>query len=131
MTKQRTSPAKRHFLGAVALWLGVCLAAAAQSEPEFAQLRQQMVREQIIRRGVRDERVLRVMGELPRHLFVPPNVREQSYADKALPKEVAEKIQASQLAAVQKPASGKLLGNWKAGEKIAQALLSIGLKHWA
>lgn len=42
------------------------------------------------------------------------------YADKALPKEVAEKIQKSQLAAVQKPASGKLIGDWKAGEKIAQ-----------
>lgn len=42
------------------------------------------------------------------------------YADKGMPKEIAEKIQKSQLAAVQKPASGKLIGDWKAGEKIAQ-----------
>lgn len=42
------------------------------------------------------------------------------YAGKTLPKEVAEKIQRSQIATIKKPASGKLIGDWKAGEKIAQ-----------
>jgi sulfur-oxidizing protein SoxX len=42
------------------------------------------------------------------------------YADKKLPPDVAEKIQQAQLASIKKPASGKLIGDWKAGEKIAQ-----------
>jgi L-cysteine S-thiosulfotransferase len=42
------------------------------------------------------------------------------YADKTLPPDVAGKLQQSQLATVKKPASGKLIGDWKAGEKLAQ-----------
>lgn len=38
-----------------------------------------------------------------------------------LPKDVAERIEKSQLAAVKYPADGKLLGDWKSGEKIAQS----------
>jgi sulfur-oxidizing protein SoxX len=41
-------------------------------------------------------------------------------ADKKPPQDVAEKIQKEQLATIKKPASGKLIGDWKAGEKIAQ-----------
>lgn len=37
------------------------------------------------------------------------------------PKEVADKLQAAQYAGVKWPADGKFLGDWKAGEKIAQA----------
>jgi sulfur-oxidizing protein SoxX len=36
------------------------------------------------------------------------------------PKEVAEKLQREQLAGVKWPADGKLLGDWRNGEKIAQ-----------
>ena len=38
-----------------------------------------------------------------------------------LPKEVAERIEKSQLATVKYPADGNLLGDWKNGEKIAQS----------
>jgi len=48
-------------------------------------LRRRMVEEQIRRRGVRDERVLSVMGEVPRHLFVPKEIRQRAYADEPLP----------------------------------------------
>ncbi len=44
-----------------------------------------MVDEQIRRRGVEDERVLRAMEEVPRHLFVPEDMREDAYGDFALP----------------------------------------------
>ena len=37
-----------------------------------------------------------------------------------MPPALAEKIRAQQLATIRKPASGKLIGDWKAGEKIAQ-----------
>lgn len=36
------------------------------------------------------------------------------------PQEVAEKLQKEQMAAIKWPADGKLVGDWKSGEKIAQ-----------
>lgn len=45
------------------------------------QLRRDMVEKQIRARGVKDERVLRAMSSVPRHLFVPPSVRKQAYND--------------------------------------------------
>ncbi len=44
-----------------------------------------MVREDIAARGVRDARVLQVMSEIPRHLFVPGHLREAAYRDRPLP----------------------------------------------
>jgi protein-L-isoaspartate(D-aspartate) O-methyltransferase len=48
-------------------------------------LRRRMVQEQIRARGVRDERVLSAMEEVPRHLFVPPGLRDAAYEDGPLP----------------------------------------------
>lgn len=48
-------------------------------------LRRRMVEEQIRRRGIRDERVLSVMEEVPRHLFLPKEMRNIAYADEPLP----------------------------------------------
>ena len=42
------------------------------------------------------------------------------YSGKALPKDVAERIEKANLATIKWPADGKLLGDWKNGEKIAQ-----------
>jgi len=36
-------------------------------------------------RGIRDERVLKSMGEIPRHLFVPEALAAKAYGDHALP----------------------------------------------
>ena len=44
-----------------------------------------MVEHQLRRRGIGDERVLAAMGEVPRHEFVPEDVRDLAYADGALP----------------------------------------------
>src|SRR5438067_39062 len=49
------------------------------------------------------------------------------YAQKPLPEEVAKRIQAEQLKLVKLPDDGKLLGDWKAGERIAQA--GVGLQY--
>jgi protein-L-isoaspartate(D-aspartate) O-methyltransferase len=51
----------------------------------YAGMRARMVEEQIVRRGVRDERVLRAMGTVPRHLFVPDDLRDSAYDDGPLP----------------------------------------------
>ncbi len=48
-------------------------------------LRRRMVEEQIRRRGVRDERVLSAMEEVPRHLFLPKELLHLAYADDPLP----------------------------------------------
>ena len=47
--------------------------------------RQQMVDSQLRARGISDERVLAAMSRVPRHEFVPENVREQAYEDHPLP----------------------------------------------
>ncbi len=47
--------------------------------------RLQMVEEQLRRRGIDDERVLRAMEDLPRHLFVEKALWSRSYGDYPLP----------------------------------------------
>jgi len=54
-------------------------------EDPFSNQRERMVREQIEGRGIRNADVLRVMRNIPRHLFVPENVREYAYSDRPLP----------------------------------------------
>jgi len=44
-----------------------------------------MVMEQLMPRGVHQERVLGAMAKVPREEFVPPELRAASYADQALP----------------------------------------------
>ena len=43
------------------------------------------------------------------------------YAGRALPQPVAERIEKANLATIRFPADGKLVGDWKSGEKIAQS----------
>ena len=47
--------------------------------------RKEMVREQIVRRGVKDPEVLRAMESVPRHLFVPESFQSEAYSDYPLP----------------------------------------------
>lgn len=51
----------------------------------FSERRLRMVERDLIRRGIRDPRVLAAMSRVPRHLFVPPGLVESAYADEALP----------------------------------------------
>jgi protein-L-isoaspartate(D-aspartate) O-methyltransferase len=60
-------------------------AAMRPGSTDFAAARAAMVEEQLRARGIRDPRVLRVMGALPRELFVPEELRERAYEDNALP----------------------------------------------
>lgn len=47
--------------------------------------RDRMVDEQLIARGIRDERVLEAMRAIPREHFVPDHIRAAAYQDRALP----------------------------------------------
>lgn len=44
-----------------------------------------MVKDQIEARGVRDEKILDAMRKVPRHLFIPWNMRAYAYHDEPLP----------------------------------------------
>jgi protein-L-isoaspartate(D-aspartate) O-methyltransferase len=59
--------------------------AAEPDAPGRAAERERMVAEQIEARGVEDPRLLGAMRRVPRHEFVPPAVRDDAYADRALP----------------------------------------------
>lgn len=52
---------------------------------DFRTARLNMVERQLRQRGIRDERVLQAMGEIPRHLFVPESWRSWAYVDGPLP----------------------------------------------
>ncbi|HOU17686.1 MAG TPA: protein-L-isoaspartate(D-aspartate) O-methyltransferase [Candidatus Marinimicrobia bacterium] len=54
-------------------------------DPDYYQLRQKMVNEQIIARGVRAESVIKAMQKVERHLFVPEQYRNFAYSDRPLP----------------------------------------------
>jgi protein-L-isoaspartate(D-aspartate) O-methyltransferase len=57
---------------------------AAQSDPYF-ELRRGMVEAQLRNRGIRDERVLEAMSQIPRHEFVAEEYRPQAYEDHPIP----------------------------------------------
>lgn len=54
-------------------------------EPDFAAQRKEMVERQLKARGIRDERVLAAMLEIPREEFVPAHLRHMAYVDDPLP----------------------------------------------
>ncbi len=51
----------------------------------FLNMRRQMVQEQIIGRGIKDNRVLAAMRKVPRHKFVPVGLQRVAYQDRPLP----------------------------------------------
>ncbi|HIA86551.1 MAG TPA: protein-L-isoaspartate(D-aspartate) O-methyltransferase [Candidatus Marinimicrobia bacterium] len=66
-----------------------CVNAEGQSVEDdtlfYQLLRQAMIENQIIDRGVSDERVIKAMNDVPRHLFVKESLRDLAYADGPLP----------------------------------------------
>ncbi|HEV7919461.1 MAG TPA: protein-L-isoaspartate(D-aspartate) O-methyltransferase [Thermoanaerobaculia bacterium] len=61
------------------------MATSRAEERELSHLRALMVERYVAARGVRDERVLQAMREVPRHLFVPSMVTAKAYGPGALP----------------------------------------------
>ena len=75
---------KRTFLFIAIVFLVAGFATAALCDT-YAEQRRQMIKWQIKGRGVTDERVLRAMMKVQRHLFVPRKFREEAYRDTPLP----------------------------------------------
>jgi len=61
---------------------------------DFAIARRRMVEQQIIARGVDDQRVIDAMMQVPRHLFVESGLQSHAYSDASLP--IGEKQTISQ-----------------------------------
>ena len=81
--------ARTAALTAFALAAAACGSDGAIGNPEqedaFRAERLLMVRNQIERRGIRDEAVLRALQAVPREQFVPASERSRAYADRPLP----------------------------------------------
>ena len=70
----------RLFLG-IFLFLPLFLA----SQNDYLESRERMIADDIKSRGVKDKATLRALLEVPRHLFVPQEIRSQAYRDGPLP----------------------------------------------
>src|SRR5687767_11219188 len=61
-----------------------CAACSPQAEDRMEEGRARMVKEQLAGRDITDKRVLDAMRSVPRHEFVPKELRSLAYADSAL-----------------------------------------------
>ncbi len=83
----------------------------AGQEPSGAEaLRHEMVRVQIEARGVKDPVVLEAMRSVPRHHFVPREIRQQAYTDRPLPIGEGQTISQPYIVALMTELSGARAG---------------------
>ena len=61
------------------------LASGEDPKTIFSEARRTMIDRDIAPRGIKDQRLLRIMRTLPRHLFVPEEMRSFAYQDRPLP----------------------------------------------
>lgn len=99
----------------------------------WEQLRLGMVEEQLRRRGIRDERVLRAMEVVPRHEFVPKPHRHLAYNDEPQPIGAGQTISQPYMVAAMAEAL-ELTGTEKvleigAGSGYAAAVMSLLAGH--
>lgn len=52
---------------------------------DFKLARERMVKNQLMPRSIRDERVLQAMGKIPRHLFIQEALAGEAYNDHPVP----------------------------------------------
>jgi protein-L-isoaspartate(D-aspartate) O-methyltransferase len=65
--------------------IGMINVMSAAAADRYAQTRRAMVQRDLMGRDITDPQVLAAMGQVPRHLFVPPALENQSYDDNPLP----------------------------------------------
>lgn len=86
-----------------------------EAEDEYTVLRQEMVRNQIERRGVKDAAVLEAMRRVERHRFVPDEYLDQAYDDHPLPIGYGQTISQPYIVALMTEALGV-----QAGERVLE-----------
>src|SRR5438094_10173210 len=73
------------FAWAIFLSLQISPPIFAAHQDSLATARRTMIDRDLRGRGIKDPRVLSVMEAVPRHLFVPENLRLSAYEDRPLP----------------------------------------------
>jgi protein-L-isoaspartate(D-aspartate) O-methyltransferase len=63
----------------------LCIMPFIHLQDDYTTLRNKMVENQIIRRGISDQAVILAMRSVPRHLFIPVENRSQAYNDGPVP----------------------------------------------
>jgi protein-L-isoaspartate(D-aspartate) O-methyltransferase len=88
----RTSPKRIHLSWALILFLQIVATpglaqygATRRDEDPYLAARRAMIERDLRARGIKDQRILTAMDAVPRHLFVPENLRGSAYADRPLP----------------------------------------------
>jgi protein-L-isoaspartate(D-aspartate) O-methyltransferase len=89
---------KRGWIFLLLLLMPLLLPAAG--EDEYAARREKMIKEQILERGITDERVLHAFRKVKRHLFVDPAYRAEAYGDFPLPIEEGQTISQPYIVAI-------------------------------
>jgi protein-L-isoaspartate(D-aspartate) O-methyltransferase len=56
-----------------------------QQDDKYTAMRKDMVNNQIVGKGIRNQLTIKAMLKVPRHLFVPPQYTERAYEDNPLP----------------------------------------------
>ncbi len=56
-----------------------------ENSMKYKRQREEMIKRQIVARGITDEKVITAMGNVPRHLFVSEALADQAYGDFPLP----------------------------------------------
>ncbi len=69
----------------VAFLLMICVLLLNAGDDKYAKRRNEMVQRQLAARDITDNKVLKAMREIPRHLFVTKPYQNQAYADHPLP----------------------------------------------
>ncbi len=82
---------------------------------DYATARTRMVQEQLVPRGITDERVLEAMSVVPRHLFVEDALQSQAYGDFPLPIGEGQTISQPYIVALMTQALGL-----RGGEKVLE-----------
>lgn len=75
----------RRLLYGLLLFVSCLLSIRAEGQTNYQKDRENMVNTQLRARDIRDSATLRAMETVPRHLFVPEEVRHLSYTDGPLP----------------------------------------------
>jgi len=56
-----------------------------QQEDKYSVMRKEMINNQIVNRGIRNQLTIKAMQKVPRHLFVSPEYTNRAYEDNPLP----------------------------------------------
>lgn len=83
---------RQNFITATVVSVFLFLASYLFAADPYALKRQAMIRNDIEGRGIKDKKVIEVMGRIPRHLFVDDNMRGRAYSDSPLPVEEGQTI---------------------------------------